>query len=279
MASISINSARLRLAELWRCCRCGGNAEVDEEAITCASCGESYAIRDGVVVVRDGVTANNEIARNFYNSPLWPKFRFWERFMFLCNGGERRARNRILRYLPTGEGLKLLDVAIGDGGYLPWLSPSWSIFGIDISSVQLEACKHRAVGRDVCLTLGQAEDLPVRDGAFDACLSIGAFNYFSDPEKALREMARAVKPGGTIVISDELPDLIEKHTFHKIGLPSVDHWLKALITKNLSPEFAAMIECGKKLDVAAIGRRVLPDCRYELIWQGAGYVMVGTAPR
>jgi ubiquinone/menaquinone biosynthesis C-methylase UbiE/uncharacterized protein YbaR (Trm112 family) len=279
MASVAPNSADVGRGELWRCVRCGGDAELDEAAIACVSCGESYPIRDGVVVVRDEVTANNEVARSFYDGPLWPKFRFWEWFTFLCNGGERRARNRVLRHLPKHEGVKLLDVAIGDGVYLPWLPPSWSVFGIDVSSVQLDACKHRIDGRDVRLTLGEAEDLPVRDGAFDACLSIGAFNYFNDPEKALREMARAVKPGGTIVTSDEIPNLTDRLKFHKIGLPGVDRWLTAQVTKNLGPDFAAMVERYKKLDVAAIGRKVLQDCRYELIWQGVGYVMVGTVPR
>ena len=58
----------------------------------------------------DEVTANNEVARDFYDGPLWPKFRFWEWFTFVCNGGERRSRNKVLRHLPKGEGLKLLDV-------------------------------------------------------------------------------------------------------------------------------------------------------------------------
>jgi ubiquinone/menaquinone biosynthesis C-methylase UbiE/uncharacterized protein YbaR (Trm112 family) len=278
MASVATNSASVGRGELWRCIRCDADAELDETSIVCVSCGESYPIRDGVVVVRDEVTANNEVARSFYDGPLWPKFRFWEWFTFVCNGGERRARNRVLRHLPKDEGLRLLDVAIGDGVYLPWLPPSWSVFGIDVSSVQLDTCKRRIEGRDVRLALGEAEDLPVRDGAFDACLSIGAFNYFNDPEKALREMARAVKPGGTIVISDEIPNLTDRLKFHKIGLPGVDRWLTAQVTKNLGPEFAAMVERYKKLDVAAIGGKVLQDCRYELIWQGVGYAMVGTVP-
>jgi ubiquinone/menaquinone biosynthesis C-methylase UbiE len=279
MATVAPKSADVVRGEFWRCVSCGGDAELDETAVVCPACGAEYPIRDGVVVVRGEVTSNNEVARSFYDGPLWPKFRVWEWFTFVCNGGERRARNRVLRHLPKGEGLKLLDVAIGDGLYLPWLPPSWSVFGIDVSSVQLEACKPRIGGRDVRLALGEAESLPVRDGTFDACLSIGAFNYFNDPEKALREMARAVRPGGTIVISDEIPNLTDRLWFHKIGLPGLDRWFQAKVTKNLGPEFTAMVERYKSLDIAAIGRKVLPDCRYELIWQGVGYVLVGTVPR
>jgi ubiquinone/menaquinone biosynthesis C-methylase UbiE len=248
------------------------------EALLCPSCGASYPVEGGVIVVRDRVTANNEVARAFYDGPQWPKFRSWEWYTFLCNGGERRARNRVLRHLPTGEGLRLLDVAVGDGVYLPWLPPSWSVVGIDISRVQLANCRDRADGRDVRLVLGEAEDLPVRDGTFDACLSIGAFNYFNDPERALREMARAVKPGGTIVVADEVPDLTDRLWFHKVGLPGLDRWFYGLVTKDLGPEFTAMVERYKALDIPAIGRRVLRDLRHELIWMKMGYVMVGTVP-
>ncbi|AMV38758.1 class I SAM-dependent methyltransferase [Planctomyces sp. SH-PL62] len=266
---------------LWRCVACGGPAEMDDaaDALRCPSCGASYPVADDVLVVRDRVDANNEVARAFYDGPLWPKFRFWEWYTFLCNGGERRSRNKVLRHLPAGEGLKLLDVAVGDGVYLPWLPASWSVVGIDVSKVQLANCRKRAEGRDVRLVLGEAEDLPVRDGAFDACLSIGAFNYFNDPEKALREMARAVKPGGTIVISDEIPNLTDRLWFHKIGLPGLDRYFERLVTKNLGPEFTEMVERHKALDVPAIGRKVLADFRYELIWMKMGYVMHGTVPR
>src|SRR5262249_32029531 len=83
-------------------------------------------IRDGVLVVKDQLTDNNKVVQDFYNSPLWPKFRFWEWFTFLCNGGERRSRNKILRHLPQTPHLKLLDVALGHGAYLPCLPATWA---------------------------------------------------------------------------------------------------------------------------------------------------------
>ncbi len=185
----------------------------------------SIPSENGVLIVKDQVSDNNKVAVDFYNSPLWPKFRFWEWFTFLCNGGEKRSRDKVLRHLPKQANLKLLDVAIGDGVYLDWLPADWSVVGIDVSTSQLDACRKRAVGRDLTLILGEAEDLPVQDGRFDAALSIGGFNYFNDPEKALREMVRAVKPGGTIVVSDELPNLTDRMLFRKIGLPGVDRWI------------------------------------------------------
>ena len=81
-------------------------------------------------------------------------------------------------------------------------------------------------------------------------MSIGGFNYFNDPEKALREMARAVRPGGTIVISDELPNLTDRLLFRKIGLPGLDRWFFRQVTKNLGPDFTDMVERYKTLDIA-----------------------------
>ncbi len=265
--------------DFWRCISCNSDlaASDDQVSLTCRGCGQDFPIRDGVLVVKGEVTDNNKVAVDFYNSPLWPKFRFWEWFTFACNGGEKRSRDKVLRHLPKQPGLRLLDVAIGDGVYLDWLPKDWSVVGIDVSTCQLEACHKRAGSRDLKLVLGEAEDLPVRDGSFDAALSIGGFNYFNDPEKSLREMVRAVKPGGTIVVSDEIPNLTDRMIFRKIGLPGVDRWIVSKGLK-LGDDFTDMVERYRSLDVRAIAERVLPGCRYEKIWMGVGYVIVGKAP-
>jgi ubiquinone/menaquinone biosynthesis C-methylase UbiE len=279
MATEPMTQDRHDETDLWRCLACDGHLRetTGGAALQCQTCGQSYPTRDGYLVVKETVSDNNKVAVDFYNSPLWPKFRFWEWFTFACNGGEKRSRDKVLRHLPKQPGLKLLDVAIGDGVYLDWLPKDWSVVGIDVSTSQLEACRKRANGRDLTLILGEAEDLPVRDGKFDAALSIGGFNYFNDPEKSLREMARAVKPGGTIVVSDEIPDLTDRMVFRKIGLPGVDHWFISKFM-NLGDDFTEMVERYRTLDVQAIAERVLPGCRYEKIWMGVGYVIVGQVP-
>jgi SAM-dependent methyltransferase len=262
------------------CCegRMHGGGERDAApAVRCGTCGRTYAIRDGVLVVKEELAADNRIAADFYNSPLWPKFRFWERFFWVTHGGERRCRDIILRRLPERTGLRLLDVAIGDGVYTGWLPRDWSIVGIDVSTVQLANCRGHNHGRDLRLVLGEAEVLPFRDRQFDAVLSIGGFNHFNDPEAALREMVRVVRPGATIVISDELPNLTDRMWGRKIGLPGLDRWIVARLM-NLGYAFTDLVERHRHLDIAAIGRRVLRDSRYEVIWAGGGYLLVGQAP-
>jgi ubiquinone/menaquinone biosynthesis C-methylase UbiE len=263
--------------DVLRCVTCGGSLEPNEAGMACGSCGHNYPLRDGVLIIKEEPSADNVIARDFYNSSLWPKFRFWEWFFFICNGGERRSRNVILNHLPKAEGLKLLDVAIGDGVYVGWLPRDWNLVGIDVSTGQLAGCRRRNPDRAMRLALGEAECLPFRDGSFDAVLSIGGFNHFHDPEAALREMVRVVRPGSTIVISDELPDLTKRMIGHRIGLPGIDRWIVSKFM-HLGDAFTDLVERHRDIDIAAIGRRVLKDSQYEVIWRGGGYLMVGQAP-
>jgi SAM-dependent methyltransferase len=268
-----------------RCVACAGRIQAAapaaarglEPAFACVECGQVYPTRDGVLVVKEELAADNKIAADFYNSPLWPKFRFWERMFWLTHGGERRCRDIILRNLPQQHGLRLLDVAIGDGVYTSWLPRDWNIVGIEISTVQLTNCRRNNPDRDLHLALGEAEVLPFGDRQFDAVLSIGGFNHFNDPEAALREMVRVVRPGATIVVSDEVPNMTDQMPGRKIGLPGLDRWIVARLM-NLGYDFTDLVERHRHLDIAAIGARVLKNSRYELIWKREGYVMVGQAP-
>ena len=128
MSLISTNVETDWTAELdsLRCVACDGPNPRDghrgEAAALACDALRIYPIRDGVLVVNEEPAADNRIAADFYNSPLWPKFRFWEWAFFATHGGERRCRNVILRRLPQEQpGLKLLDIAIGDGVYTGWL--------------------------------------------------------------------------------------------------------------------------------------------------------------
>jgi SAM-dependent methyltransferase len=255
------------------CCR--GALHLTDSGFDCQGCGASLPIRNGVLIVRDTPTGDNKIAADFYNSELWPKVRFWERAFWVLNGGERRARDVVLRRLPKRPGLRLLDVAIGDGVYTSWLPEDWSIVGIDVSTTQLAACQRRNCGRDLRLVLGEAEDLPFRDREFDAVLSNGGFNHFNDPEAALREMARVARPGAPVVVADESPDFLDFG--HRLGLPGLDRWIASTLM-SMGDDFAGLIERHRNIDIAGIGRRVLNDSRYEIIWRGEGYLMVGAAP-
>jgi len=264
--------------DIWRCLKCQGALRYDGTipALGCLGCGTRYPIENDIAILKDQTTDNNRVAQGFYESPLWPKFRFWEKFTWFCNGGERRARNHVLRHLPTAPGLDLLDVAIGDGVYLDWLPADWRIAGVDISRSQLQACRRRAASRRVWLAQCEAEALPLADQQFDAVLSIGAFNYFNDHEGSLREMVRVARPGAPIVISDEMPNLTDRMLGHKLGIPGLDRWIVSRLM-HLGEPFTEMVERHRDLDIPAIAGRIFKDFRFEPVWRGFGYVLVGQA--
>src|SRR4051812_22373838 len=125
-----------------RCAECNGPIEFKSpQALSCAACSRTYPIEHEVLRMKSDYQGNNAIAADYYNSTLWPYFRFWEWVAHLPRGGERRARNEVLRHLPNLSGTKLLDVAIGDGRNMPLIARDCQVYGVDISSVLLEKCQ------------------------------------------------------------------------------------------------------------------------------------------
>jgi len=97
----------------------------------------------------------------------------------------------------NGEGLRLLDVACGQGFFLEAVERHGSrleLHGLDFSHVGLEQARARVKRAE--LQLGSAYDLPYSDESFDYCVSLGSFEHFDMPEKALQEMSRVLKPTG-----------------------------------------------------------------------------------
>lgn len=103
----------------------------------------------------------------------------------------------------------MLDVGCGTG----WASRAAaeqgaSVVGIDLSSQMIGQATRLATGRGVVrFALGDAEALPFADGAFTALLCTNAFHHYPQPERAVREMARVLAPGGRLVIGDASSDL------------------------------------------------------------------------
>lgn len=278
IATQTTTSTWARDCEFMQCPDCGGRLEPaatpTSEGLACINCQRAFPIRDGLLDMLPPLEGNNRVAADFYNGPLWPRFRFWEWFTFLCNGGERRARRQIMKYLPNLSGTRLLEVAIGDGANIPLIPSDCQVHGNDISTVQLRNCRRNHPGRELHLLLGEAEGLPFRDRTFDNVLSVGAFNYFNDPLKSLKEMARVVKPGGLVVVSDEVPNLANRMIGYWLGLPKLDRWIMSRFM-HLGPEFTEVVDRHRDMQLEPIVREVLTDWRIHSLWFTVGYCIVG----
>lgn len=98
------------------------------------------------------------------------------------------------------------DVGAGTGEMLPELAGLVAkVIGVDSSERMLEACRARvdaqALG-NVELRLGDAEDLPLADGECDTVFARMMLHHLADPPGGVREMARAVRQGGKLVLID-----------------------------------------------------------------------------
>jgi SAM-dependent methyltransferase len=277
MAHSAVFDEREALGEGAACLRCLDCATLltalHDNGASCAVCGRAYPIRDGLLIAQGELRGKNRIAAAFYNSDRWRQFRPWEQFFLKTLGGLPGARRQILRHLDILEDETLLEVGIGDGENVALLPRSLRISGIDIAERPLAACRDRYPGRGLFLALAEGERIPFADRSFDAVLSVGGFNFYSDPECALKEMARVTRLGGRVVVADELPDLFEWGWGHLIGCPRLDDWLMRRFW--LGPEFTDMV-LGTRLDVHAVARAALRRPEVHTIWRGLGYCIVGT---
>jgi demethylmenaquinone methyltransferase/2-methoxy-6-polyprenyl-1,4-benzoquinol methylase len=101
------------------------------------------------------------------------------------------------RVAPPRDGV-VLDVASGTGLVARALlreRPDLRIVAIDPSREMLEAARSHA---HVARVRGRAEELPFPDASFDALTFTYLLRYVDDPGATMRELARIVKPGGSV---------------------------------------------------------------------------------
>ena len=97
-------------------------------------------------------------------------------------------------------GLRALDVGCGPGALtqaLAALLGAENVTAIDPSEAFVAACRARAPEADV--RVGVAEELPFRDGEFDAVLAQLVVDGMEDARRGLAEMRRVTRPGGVLV--------------------------------------------------------------------------------
>jgi SAM-dependent methyltransferase len=115
-----------------------------------------------------------------------------------------RLHAELVARLPAGS---LLDAGCGDGRYLATLPAQRPrrIVGVDISERILEVARRavEAAGVEAELLQGNLEALPVEDEAFDLVLCVQVVEHLLNPERGLRELARVLAPGGTLIVSTD----------------------------------------------------------------------------
>src|SRR5476651_1936406 len=99
------------------------------------------------------------------------------------------------------------DLGCGTGQVSAALAPFVShVIAVDASAAMLQAAKKRMHDfENVDLRRGELEALPIDDARLDAATLMLVLHHLPEPERALAEVARVLKPGGRVVIVDMLP--------------------------------------------------------------------------
>jgi ubiquinone/menaquinone biosynthesis C-methylase UbiE len=126
------------------------------------------------------------------------------------NAWAEKADNQVATRFRTALGRSghgcLLDVACGPGVVTAAIAvDAASVIALDATEQMLDIAGARCAKAgltNVEFKRGDAECLSFADGQFDGVVTRAAIHHFADPRRALSEMRRVLRPGGTAVIVD-----------------------------------------------------------------------------
>ncbi len=117
---------------------------------------------------------------------------------------ELRART-VLGLLAVQPGERILDIGCGNARDIARIAElGGEVVGVDISAGMVAAARkelERMGKNDIALQVGDATNLDFPDASFDKVLCSEVIEHIPDTPRALREMRRILKPGGSLVLS------------------------------------------------------------------------------
>jgi len=101
-------------------------------------------------------------------------------------------------------GGRVLEVGIGTGISLPYYTERCRIVGVDISAAMLEVARQRVTDLRMTnverLAIMDVQNLEFANGSFDVVTAQYVVNTVPDPEAALDEFMRVLRPGGELIV-------------------------------------------------------------------------------
>jgi demethylmenaquinone methyltransferase / 2-methoxy-6-polyprenyl-1,4-benzoquinol methylase len=217
-------------------------------------------------------------------APLGPTYDRYARL--LSFGQDPRWRRFLVSRVQVGPTDTVLDVATGTAAVAIELTrrTGCHVVGLDQSVEMLDAARRRVEAADlgdrIELVVGIAERLPFEDASFDGLTFTYLLRYVDDPAATMRELARVVRPGGTIAMLEfGLPQGLARPAWElyvRIGLPA----LGAVVSPGwrrvgtfLGPSIR---EFHRRYDVVELWRNAgIEDVRSKRLSLGGGLVLWG----
>jgi demethylmenaquinone methyltransferase/2-methoxy-6-polyprenyl-1,4-benzoquinol methylase len=221
-------------------------------------------------------------------APLGPTY---DRYAFLLSfGQDTRWRRFLVSRVDAGPNDRVLDVASGTAAVAIELvrRHGCSVTGLDQSPEMLAEGNAR-VGRAgladrIELVQGRAEQLPFADGSFDALTFTYLLRYVEDPAATLAELARVVRPGGTIASLEfgVPPGRLTRAAWElyvRVGLPAAGRLVSPgwhEVGRFLGPSIRGFYDRTPLPELLDLWRRAgVGDVRFRRLSLGGGIVVWG----
>ncbi len=215
----------------YRLARDGRGAVVVRQILAALDGEDAVLARDGARLAAVKAAHREAAARYFSaNAETWDRLRS----LHAPEAAVEAAVRSVLGETPVQA---LLDVGTGTGRMLELLAPlAVRAVGIDLSHDMLSVARVRLAEaglHHVQVRHGDVYDVQVPAGSFDLVVIHQVLHYLDDPARAIREAARALAPGGRLLVVDFAPHdieaLRESHAHRRLGFShdEVAGWLEA----------------------------------------------------
>jgi demethylmenaquinone methyltransferase/2-methoxy-6-polyprenyl-1,4-benzoquinol methylase len=233
------------------------------------------------------VSATTQEARELF-APLGPTY---DRYASLLSFGQDPRWRKFLASRIPASATNVLDVACGTAAVSIELAqrvPGRTVTGVDQSPEMLAAGRARvaAAGLDGRIELreSRAEELPFGDAEFDALTFTYLLRYVDDPGATLHELARVVKPGGTVAMLEfAVPRGVWRplwELYVRVGLPGAGAVVSPAwrdVGRFLGPSIRGFYERVPVPALVELWRAAgITDVRQRTMSLGGGIVVWGT---
>lgn len=222
----------------------------------------------------DQSTAVSEVSRQEWEAASQLERRAWADLSWQHMPAERRSSEWERHLTALGlsrasfEDQSVLDVGCGPTGAVYFVDAARRV-GLDpLADLYQEWNGHW--GNPIELITADAEAMPLPDESFETVFCVNCLDHTRDPAAVISEIARVLKPGGTLVLHVDLDSPLRK--LHKRIRPHAGvmhpHSLRRdWLLEHLAPSFAVQVQARDP----EVFRATRQQMRYEAFWDGLVY--------